>query len=58
MLARKVNGELLVISSLIFRYLRIIQDCILGMRNPQFSERFDYGYEPTITIICTLHHHI
>ena len=52
MLTRKVNGELLVISSAKFRHLRTIQDCRLGMRNPQFSERFDFGYAYTIADFC------
>jgi hypothetical protein len=57
MLTRKVNGELLVISSVKFRHLRTIQDCILGMRNPQFSERFDFGYESKKSEFCILRQH-
>jgi len=35
-----------------------ITDCILVMRNPQFSERFDCGYEPKKLEICLLRQHI
>ena len=38
MLTRKVNGELLVISSVKFRHLRTIQDCILDFATNTLAE--------------------
>jgi hypothetical protein len=42
------------IESISFIY---IIDCILGMRNPQFYQIVDVGYEPIITIIFTFLQH-